>query len=114
MTVSRRQFMVGCSTAIAAMAGGRIGELVFARDALGATANSEILVIVFLRGGCDGLSLVAPFTNGTYAAARGSLALTGTSADALTANNATYGDGFRLHPQAAPLKELYDAQKLAI
>jgi uncharacterized protein (DUF1501 family) len=34
--------------------------------------------------------------------------------DALTTNNPSYTGGFRLHPQAGPLKELYDARKLAI
>ncbi len=106
--------MVGCSTAIAAMAGGRIGELAFARDSFAASATDEIIVVVFLRGGCDGLSLVAPFQDGSYVTQRGFLAIPGTSSDALTTNNASYNTGFRLHPQAGPLKELYDARKLAI
>jgi uncharacterized protein (DUF1501 family) len=52
MTVSRRTFIVGCSAAIAAMTGGAVRGLAFAQP--GDTTRRDILVVVFLRGGCDG------------------------------------------------------------
>lgn len=111
---SRRQFLVGCSAAIAAMAGGRVGNLVFADPLAGglAAANDHILVMVFLRGGCDGLSLVSPYDDPNYVAKRGDLAVTG--ALAISPQNASFTSSLGLHPSAAPLKELYDQGKLAI
>jgi uncharacterized protein (DUF1501 family) len=114
MTITRRHFIAGCSTAIAAMAGGRIADLAFAGE-LGATAASdEILITVFLRGGCDGLSLVAPYDDGNYVTRRGGLAIPGSAALDINPQNTTVTSSFGLHPQAGPLRELYAAQKLAI
>ena len=75
---NRRQFLVGCSAAIASLAGGRVGKLVFADPhAANAAANDQILLMVFLRGGCDGLSLVTPYDDADYVTKRGSLAVNG-------------------------------------
>lgn len=116
METTRRQFMVGCSTAIASMAGGRVGNLIFADEAA-AAANTEIMVVVFLRGGCDGLSLVTPYDDPAYVSARGRIAVPGSGPNAalrLTPNNTTVRRGMGLHPKASALKELYDGGKLAI
>ena len=66
---------MGCSAAIAAMAGGRVGNLVFANpnEAGPAAANDNILVTIFLRGGCDGLSMIAPYNDPIYVAKRGDI-----------------------------------------
>ncbi|KAB8145018.1 DUF1501 domain-containing protein [Chloroflexia bacterium SDU3-3] len=129
MSISRRQFVAGCSTAITAMAGGRIGELVFAAEPQGdATYTTylpmvmtpdQIFVMVFLRGGCDSLSLVSPYDDAIYYAKRGGATgdtLVVKSPLAIAPNNAAFGatSSFGLHPNAAPLKELYDAGNLAI
>jgi uncharacterized protein (DUF1501 family) len=109
--LSRRGFMVGCSTAIAAMAGGRISFTAFgsAED----EPNQEILVVVFLRGGMDGLSAVFPLAGpdrGHYEESRSNIAIP-VSGD----NRALpLTDFFGLHPAGAPLLDLYQAQKLAI
>ncbi|KPV46873.1 hypothetical protein SE17_42940, partial [Kouleothrix aurantiaca] len=73
--------------------------------------------MVFLRGGCDGLSLVAPYDNPIYVAKRGDPAKGGIAVSgALPINpkNASFDSNVGLHPNAAPLKELYDAGHLAI
>ncbi|NOK78241.1 MAG: hypothetical protein GFH24_608346n17 [Chloroflexi bacterium AL-N5] len=119
MSFSRRQFVTGCSAAIAAMAGGSIGNLFFQGTAQAAGGNGEVLVVVFLRGGCDGLSLVSPFDNSIYRSARQRLAIPTSgdnSAIVIDPKNGSYSNSssFGLHPSAAPLKELYDQQKLAI
>ena len=49
--------MVGCSAAIASMTGG-LSLTAFGSPE--AEPNQDILVVVFLRGGCDGLSVVPP------------------------------------------------------
>jgi uncharacterized protein (DUF1501 family) len=113
MDISRREFVVGCSAAIAAMTGGWVSNLAFA--APGDTTRRDILVVVFLRGGCDGLSLVAPVNDADYVVARGDLRLRDGGTDAaLPLGNPLPGGDFRLHPRAAPLKELYDAGRLAV
>ncbi len=120
MHISRRQFMVGCSAAIAGMAGARLNGMIFDQEAPSAHAagSNTILLMIFLRGGCDGLSLVSPYTDGTYRAARGGLTVN-TPLD-LTVNNGGFfasgvaTTGFGLHPGAAQLKALYDSGDLAI
>jgi uncharacterized protein (DUF1501 family) len=133
MSISRRQFFVGCSAAIAAMAGSRINGLVFddphfSGSALAQTAGpNEVLVVVFLRGGCDTLSLVSPYDDPNYRTARmdGSnlgLALPASpAAEQLFAiNNPAFQatSNFCFHPQAvlagSSLRDLYNDQKLAI
>lgn len=97
------------------MAGGRVGNMVFADEMQ--AAGDELLVVVFLRGGCDGLSLVAPYDDPVYVEARGNIAIP-TSGDqaaiTLNPNNPTFTSSLGLHPSAGPLKELYDARKLAV
>lgn len=110
MRFSRRSFLQGCSAAIAAMAGTRFNTLAFG-DPL--ATNSEILVSIFLRGGMDGLSLVAPISGtdrGLYQAARPNLQIPVTGPNALRALNAQFG----IHPAAAPLHEIFQDGKLAI
>ena len=108
---SRRGFMIGCSSAIAAMAGGRLSYVAFgsAED----EPNQDIFVVIFLRGGCDGLSVVAPIAGadrGYYEANRGDIALP------LSGDNAALplSDQFGLHGAASPLYDLYQAGKLAV
>ena len=103
---------MGCSTAIAAMAGSRLGMLGFARGQAVAE-NRETLVVVFLRGGMDGLSLLPPIDGedrGHYENARPNLRIptSGTGA-ALPLT-----DRFGLHPSAAALRPLFEASRLAI
>lgn len=111
--MNRRSFAIGCSAAIAALAGGRLGKLSFARSA---SSNRDILVVVSLRGGIDGLNLIAPADDANFAAARPrSLRVAESGAEAgLPLANSLAGAGFVLHRAAAPLKELYDSNALAI
>ncbi len=71
----------------------------------------EIIVVVFLRGGMDGLNFLAPVDDSNYRDVRGgTLALTEKS---LSINQAVAKVDFRLHADAAGLKELYDDKSLA-
>lgn len=109
--VTRRGFLVGCSAAIAAMAGARINSAVFGSPE--DEPNQQILVAVFLRGGCDALNLVPPISGndrGHYETARTDLRIPASGPDAALPLSAQFG----LHPAAASLYELYQEQKLAI
>ncbi|BAI76789.1 hypothetical protein AZL_f00290 (plasmid) [Azospirillum sp. B510] len=127
MTISRRGVMRGGLAAGLGLAGcGLTGlpgvrSLAFAADPSAAGVSAEApagtLVVVFLRGGADMLALVAPADDPDYRAARTpdlrvmaegprvGIRLEQTLAPALD---------FRLHPDAAPLAELYAARQLAI
>jgi uncharacterized protein (DUF1501 family) len=118
MSSSRRQFMIGCSAAIAAMSGSRLVNLAWGGDGGAAAAgpNDEILVVVFLRGGMDGLQFCGPVDDANYVAARpANLRVADAGEEAGVAiGNGPAGFDFRLHKNAAPLKELYDGKRLAI
>ena len=104
---------MGCSAAIAAMAGSRITGFSFAQQA---SQNKDTFIYVFLRGGCDGLHLVGPANDAFYIAERPlELRVSDSGENAgLSLNNGLDGLDFRLHPKAAELKELYDSNALAI
>ena len=107
---SRREFMVGCSTAIAAMAGSRLSHLVFGA---GGNGQQNVLLYVFLRGGIDGLSLVPPIDGpdrGPYEEARPVLKVSSGGPDSALDLDGQFG----LHPAAAPLHSLYQDGKVAI
>lgn len=109
--VTRRGFMVGCSAAIAAMAGGRLGYVAFGSPA--DEPNQDILVVVFLRGGMDGLSAVMPIggdDRGYYETSRANIAIPVSGANAAL----PLTDFFGLHPSGAPLHGFYQDKKLAV
>jgi uncharacterized protein (DUF1501 family) len=100
---------MGCSAAIAGLAGSRFNTVAFADPAL----NQEILLVIFLRGGVDGLSVVVPIDGpdrGHYEAARPTLQIPTSGPGAAIGLDARFG----LHPSAAPLHELYQNGNLAI
>lgn len=100
----RRQFLQGCSAAIAAMAGARLTNLAFAKQ----NDQTDTLVVVFLRGGWDALNVVPPIggdDRGFYEKARPDIKIT----DLLQLN-----DQFGLHPSLNPLYDLYQAGKMGV
>ena len=107
---TRRGFLVGCSAAIASMSGG------LSFTAFGSAEdepNQDILVVVFFRGGMDGLSVVPPIDGddrGYYLEQRPDIQIP-TSGETAAIN---LDDHFGLHPGAAPLYELYQDKRLAI
>jgi len=96
--VSRRRFLQVGSLSLLA---GLCGPPGLARAG---SARSPLLVVVFLRGGADGLHLVPPVGDPEYARARGRLALSETQ---------PFVTGFGLHPELAPLAEWVERGELA-
>ena len=79
-------------------------------------ANDPILVVLFLRGGADGLNLISPSGDTDYIAARPpSLRVVrkGDDAGHLLSHQAADVD-FRFHAQAPELSELFKAKELAV
>ncbi|MGO8671657.1 MAG: DUF1501 domain-containing protein [Capsulimonadaceae bacterium] len=114
--MSRRQVL-------AAGAMGAVGWLGRPRTALGAVAlrgprqepPDRVLVTIFLRGGADGLSLVAPYCEDRYYALRPTIGIAAPGDGRASASDRLIDlDGFYgLHPALAPLLPLYRAGQLA-
>ena len=102
--IPRRQFLQGCSAAIASMAGAKLTNLAFAKQ----DNPTDTLVVVFLRGGWDALNVVPPRDGndrGFYEKARPNIKIS----DLLPLS-----DQFGLHPAMSPLFDLYQAGKAGI
>lgn len=86
-------------------------QLAGTRDApSGKVKRHKTLVVVFLRGGADGLNLVVPYGDASYAGLRRNLALAAPGAPGNSQNAAIDLDGFfGLHPRLASLKPHFDS-----
>jgi uncharacterized protein (DUF1501 family) len=86
-----------------------------AQDAASGTSDKDrpILIAVFQRGAADGISMVVPFGDRSYATARPQIAVPAPRNGA--ADGAIDLDGFfGFHPSLAPLKSIYDEGHLAV
>ncbi len=105
--VSRRSILKAAG--LAAMAGvttSMFGD-VLTSTVFGATATEgNILVVVSLRGGADGLSMIVPHADPAYYAARPTTSI---AYERLLRPDATFG----LHPSFAPLADMWAAGRVA-
>ena len=109
MELSRRYFLK--STGIGLLAVGLPPGFVI-RAARAEHKRGRVLVVLFQRGGMDGLNAVIPFKESAYYRMRPTIAIAepGTGEE-----KAIDLDGFyALHPSLAPLKPLYDQGRCAI
>lgn len=112
--LSRRQFIRGSieTAALLSVYKAFSGiDLAFGGE-VDSTQNPGLL-LVFLRGGCDGLNLLVPMNDkdyGIYRAARPNLGLEVTGKNALINLDGKFG----LHPSAAKLGELFQQKSLAM
>lgn len=105
--LNRRNFLKTAGVAPLAVAG-MMPAVSFAHDSY----SDNIFVFIFQRGGIDGLSFLTPM-NGH--ADRGNYELLRVNGTMIPSNNLiALADGWGLHPAAAPLKDLWDQQDLAI
>jgi len=108
--LTRRALLKAGACALAAVA---TPPRFLARAAVAAEARRKVLVAVFQRGAVDGLSMVVPYADRDYAAARASIAIRPPrEGDAGAAQEL---DGFfGLHPALEPLTALWRARSLAV
>lgn len=104
LRISRRTLLGGA----AALAGATtlIGTAAVTTLAASPTPAPAVLVVLSLRGACDGLSLVVPHGDPVYYSARPTIAV---PAERLLVADEMFG----LHPQLAPLVPLWQAGRLA-
>ncbi len=109
--ISRRIFVKNGAFALVSL-GFAPSFLARTAQAAATTARAKRLIAIFQRGAVDGLSLVVPFGDAGYYAARPSIAVARpTDAD----NGAVDLDGFfGLHPRLRPLASLWTSRQLAI
>ena len=92
-----------------------IGSSVF-RTPLISTASASVnptLVVIFQRGGCDGLNAVVPFADPDYHSLRPTIGIA--EPDPADPESALDLDGFfGLHPGLMPFKAIYDTGDMAI
>ena len=109
--ISRRSFVLRSSAAMLSVYGAsklRLGDLQ-AGIAEAAGGNDKVLVSVFLDGGADALSVLAPTTDPTYQSLRPSLALPPGAGTAFSEDSR-----LRWHPRAAALDQLHRAGKVSV
>lgn len=101
---TRRQVLAGAAGACAT---GVAGQLVSAGASFGQGAGEGALLVVFFRGGMDGLSVVVPGDDPDLLAARPNIAVP--AAELLPLDR-----GFGLHPALAPLRDLWNRGQLTV
>jgi uncharacterized protein (DUF1501 family) len=114
MSVSRRSLIQGTAIALgcglAPLPGLR--RLLFASE----PKTERILVVLHLRGGCDGLNLLSPASDADFIAARNSdlrVLADGSDAGHAIVHSQAAATEFRLHAAAGALAELCGAKHLA-
>lgn len=113
MQINRREFLKLSLAAGSFLPLVGLSQFAFARE----QSSRGTLVVIFLRGGCDALNLVAPVNDKNYIEARVSdlrILDSGDRVGLMLANGLVHGLDFRLHHEASPLVELYQSGKLAI
>lgn len=109
-TFSRRTLLASSSALLTPIAPGL--KAAFAAD--GPAAKRDILVVAFLRFGCDGLTLVPPSDDADYIAARPTLSVRATGAQPALPIGRLDGVQLFLHPNMPEMKALYDDKALAV
>ena len=99
---SRRTFLKGVGAATGAgVLTSMVGD-VFTQATFGAGTGGNVLVVLSLRGGSDGLSLVVPHGDAGYSAVRPTIAI---PTGSLLVKDTLFG----LHPEFAPLQQMWQA-----
>ncbi|NKB45056.1 MAG: DUF1501 domain-containing protein [Alphaproteobacteria bacterium] len=112
MSLSRRT-LLGTGPSAAAMATlGPGTKAAFSADAQ--NGGRDILVVVFLRFGCDGLTLIPPSNDADYHAQRPTIGIPASGPGAGLPIGKMGGTQFFFHPSVPELKALYDTGSLAI
>lgn len=104
--VSRRNVLAGMAGAAGLTAAHTMFGGVFRQTSFGAPSGGNVLVVISLRGGVDGLSVVVPHGEQAYYDLRPHIAV---PADTLWAKDAMFG----LHPKLTPLEPFWAAGRMA-
>ncbi|MBI1846365.1 MAG: DUF1501 domain-containing protein [Candidatus Rokubacteria bacterium] len=108
--VTRRTFVKGGACALVALGS---APRFLLRAAAAAEGQRKVLVAIFQRGAVDGLSMVAPYGDRSYATGRPGIAIQAPRRG--ESERSVDLDGFfALHPALAPLMPLWENRSLAV
>lgn len=111
--MERRRFLIGCGAGAALLASSKWRMMASPLSNLLPADNKHTFVVLFLRGGCDGLQLLAPISDAHYQDARPkSLKLS--DGQGYRIDQEYQHTGFSFHSEAGALKELYDNGDLSV
>ncbi len=105
-TVSRRRVLAGLAGGVGLGMAHSVFGGVFRQAVFGATTGSNVVVVISLRGGVDGMSVVVPHGDPAYATLRKSIAV---PSGKLLAADSMFG----LHPSLTPLLPVWQANRMA-
>lgn len=111
--MNRRSFLKAMALSGCALGVGGISQLVHGAT----TETSSLLLVVFLRGGADGLQLVAPVDDSDYIASRPTHMRIGSFGEhkpLVLSDSVDSRFGFAMHGAGAPLFDQYRSGRLAI
>jgi uncharacterized protein (DUF1501 family) len=114
MLIDRRQFIKRSAAAVTV---GVVAPQWLAAEARGRRlelAGNRRLVIIQLAGGNDGLNTVVPYADARYAALRPTLGLKESELQTAGGGSTLISNQFGLHPALTEIKQLYDANRVAI
>jgi uncharacterized protein (DUF1501 family) len=108
MDLTRRYFLqsTGALTAYLGVAPARLLASAPRRPAVN---KGRTLVVIFLRGGADGLNLVVPYGDEAYRTLRRSIAIPAPSRDGGDGRSIDLDGFFGLHPRLQPLAEHFES-----
>lgn len=114
MPINRRQFIKRSVTAVSV-------SMVMPRLLLGGAdaqtvnaADRKIFVVIQMAGGNDGLNTVIPYTDSRYQQLRPTLGFKDTELKDAAGNSTIITSALGLHPAMSEIKQLYDANRVAI
>lgn len=104
--VSRRRVLAGMAGAASLGVAHSVFGGVFRQAVFGATTDSNVVVVISLRGGVDGMSVVVPHGDPAYYTLRPRIAVPKSS---LVCADSQFG----LHPQLKPLEAFWTSGRMA-
>jgi uncharacterized protein (DUF1501 family) len=111
--LSRRSFLARSSGLALSVFGGTMLSRLALEEGIAAAAGSSspVLVSIFMSGGFDAMSMLAPIGDSRYASLRPNIGMapSGDSADVFSED-----DRLHWHPSAAPLRDLHRAGKVSV
>lgn len=114
--MKRRDFLMGCGAGAATVAMSRWNVMAspFLQPRAFVPSNEKhTFVLLFLRGGCDGLNLFSPYTDQYFNDARAK-GLKVSEDRGLRIDDEKHKTGFQFHPKAKEMFELYESGDMAI
>lgn len=114
--MDRRSFLIGCGAGASMIAMSRwrlFANPLEKLSLMNAGDPNHTFVLLFLRGGCDGLQLLAPISDQYYNDSR-PRGLKTVDRDGLVVNGESNHTGFAFHPKAEELHRLYQDGELAV